>query len=177
MSKHIELAKKLKALADRGIDGEKQTAEKMLADLLKKHKITIEEIEGEKTEDYYFTFKDKSHRLWFQIVKTVNTTIKCYGPFPAGKVKQYALKGNYMIICTPCEYIEIEAKYNFYKNLYDQEMNIFYAAFLRANDLLVVNNRSDNQKEMSFVGYEKYNRINDLAQSIKKGEFLKQITK
>ena len=51
MSKYIELAKKLKALADRGIGGEKINAEKMLNALMKKHKISIEDIEGEKQED------------------------------------------------------------------------------------------------------------------------------
>ena len=54
MSKNIELAKKLKALADKGIGGEKSNAEAMLNNLMKKHNITIEEIEGEKLMDFFF---------------------------------------------------------------------------------------------------------------------------
>ena len=54
MSKNIDLAKKLKALADRGVDGEKTNAEAMLNSLMKKHNITIEEIEGEELLDFFF---------------------------------------------------------------------------------------------------------------------------
>lgn len=70
--KHIELGKKLKALSEQGIGGEKTNAEKMLNSLLKKHNISIEDIEGEKVDYYYFKIKKDDVRLWSQIVKSVN---------------------------------------------------------------------------------------------------------
>ena len=36
MSKYLELAKKLKALADKGVGGEKDTADRMLKDLMRR---------------------------------------------------------------------------------------------------------------------------------------------
>lgn len=45
MEKYIELAKKLKELADRGTGGEKVNAEQQLTRLMEKHGITLEDIE------------------------------------------------------------------------------------------------------------------------------------
>jgi len=78
-SKYIELGRKLKAIAERGIGGEKINAEKMLENLLKKHNLTIDDIEGEKTDNYFFMLKESEHQLWYKIVKYVNVYIKCYG--------------------------------------------------------------------------------------------------
>lgn len=180
MSKHIELAKKLKSLADGGVGGEKTNAETLLNALMAKHKITIEDIEGEKTEDYCFNLSESEHRLWFQVVKVVNHDIKCYGKFPKSYIKKLNLKGNYMITCTASEYIEIEAKYNFYNKLYIEESNVFYSAFLQANNLLVDNpNRKSERKleDITMSEFLEFNRINEMAKKIKIGQFNKQISK
>lgn len=177
MSKHIDLAKKLKALAEKGIGGEKINAEVMLNALMKKHKIIIEDIESDKLEDYYFNLGKSEFTLLNQIVKHVNYSTKCYGEFTKEVIKKYFLKGNYMITCTASNYIEIEAKYNFYKRLYDEELDIFYSAFLKANNLLVDNPNKKEDKEMSFEDYEEWKRVDDMAKKITVGQFRKQLQK
>jgi len=175
MSKHIELAKKLKALAEKGVGGEKINAEKMLNDLLKKHNISIEEINGEKLEDYYFKIIDKySWTLLYQIVKKVNLSIRCFGEIPKNKIREYKLKGNYLIECTASEYIEIEAKYDFYLKLYKSELNTFLSAFIEANDL-GVDDPNREAKELTGEQIKELYRIQEIASKIKKGEFHKQL--
>lgn len=137
MDKHIQLAKKLKALADKGVGGEKTNATTMLNNLLKKHNLTIEDIEGEEKKDYFFKLKPEDLQLWNQIIHKVNWEIKCYGEFPKKKIKELNLRGNYMITCTVSEYIEIETMLEIYTRLYKEELEIFYTAFCTANDLLV----------------------------------------
>ncbi len=178
MSKILELAKKLKELADRGIGGEKNTAEAMLNALLKKHKISIEEIEGDKLEDYFFTLKNNLAPLWGQIVKHVDSNIKRYGEFPAKLVKKHLLKGNYMISCTASQYIEIESKYSFYEQLYNEELKYFYSAFIKANNLLIDNPNKPfvDAEDLSEEDYERYKRIDDLSKKIKVGQFRKQLS-
>lgn len=176
MSKHIELAKKLKALADRGVGGEKINAEMMLNALMKKHNITIEDIEGEKLEDYYFSFDKSEHSLWLQIVKTTNRNIKCYGEFPEKVIKEFELKGNYMITCSASDFIEIEAKHDFYKSLYKEELDVFYTAFLSANKLFFIKEESE-EKEMTEEEYRKWKRIAELSAKITIGKFRKQLSK
>lgn len=175
MSKHIDLARKLKALADKGVGGEKVTAEAMLNALLKKHKITIEEIEGEKLEDHYFTLTKEEFRLWYQIVKQVRYALKVYGEFPKKFIRQYSLDGNWMITCSASEFIEIEAKYSFYKRLFEQELDVFYSAFIKANDLLVDNPNKTADKEMSMEDYLEWKRIDDMSKKIKSESFRKQL--
>ena len=176
MSKHIELAKKLKALADKGVGGEKVNAEKMLNDMLKKHKLTINDIEGEQTANYFFKLKKGEEKLWGQIVARVNYTIKRYGEFPAKKVKELGLKGNYMITCTTAEYVEIESMLNIYQRLYKQELDVFYIAFCKANDLLVTNGKSKSVKDLTQEEFEEWLRVNAMASKIKSETFRKQLT-
>ncbi|MBK7362717.1 MAG: hypothetical protein IPJ01_10515 [Micavibrio sp.] len=174
MSKNIDLAKKLKALADRGVDGEKTNAEAMLNSLMKKHNITIEEIEGEELLDFFFKIEKIDYKFLNQIIKHVNHTIKCYGEFPKDVIKKHNLRGNYMINCTSSEYIEIEAKYSFYKKLYEEEVDVFYTAFLTANSLLIdIPDRED--KEMTLEDYENWKRVNEMSKKIKVGQFNKQL--
>ncbi len=176
MSKHIELAKKLKALADKGIGGEKINADKMLNDLMKKHNLTIEDIEGEKTADYFFKFKDDDTvRLWGQIVARVNYKIPKYGEIPAKKVKQLNLKGNYFVTCTVAEYMEIESMLGVYPRLYKQELDIFYSAFCKANDLLVTEGKPKTTDDLTPKEYEEWKRVQEMASKIKSETFRKQL--
>lgn len=175
MSKHIELAKKLKALAEKGVGGEKTNAEKMLNDLFKKHNLTLEELENEKVQDFYFSIKDENiWQLLYQIVKNVNFTIKCYGEIPKKNIRELRLKGNYFIECTVLEYIEIEAKFDFYKKLYYAEMQVFLRAFIEANDL-GVDDPNRLPSPLSEAEYREYLRIQGIANRIKKGVFNKQL--
>jgi len=174
MSKQIELAKKLKALADKGIGGEKVNAEKMLTDFMKKHDISMEQIEGDKHENYFFTVKDDEIKLLHQIVGRVNIHIKCYGPFPKSKMKMYALSGNFMITCTPSEYVEIESMHAVYKRLYESELDIFFTAFCHANDLLV-SNPDKKDKKMTKEEAKDFLRIHEISSKIKKETYRKQI--
>jgi hypothetical protein len=176
MSKHIELAKKLKALADKGVGGEKLNAEKMLNSLLKKHNLTIEDIEGEKTDNYFFKLKkEEDERLWSQIVKSVNPDINCYGELPAKEVRRLKMDGNYFITSTLAEYIEIEAKFNIYKRLYKEELNVFYHAFCTANDILVKPKKPIDIIDLSVDELKTYMRIRQISHNIKSEQYRKQL--
>ncbi len=176
-NKYLDLAKKLKALADKGVGGEKINAQAMLDALLRKHNITLEEVEGEKENDYYFTLKKDEGILWSQICKRVNYKLKCYGPFPQNKVKELRLEGNNMVTCTASEYIEIESMYHIYSRLYKEELELFYRAFCHANDLLVMSPESKKIKDLTPEELEEWKRTQALSEKIKKESYRKQINK
>ncbi|MDD3875409.1 MAG: hypothetical protein PHT69_02195 [Bacteroidales bacterium] len=176
MSKIIELAKKLKALADRGEGGEKVNAENKLQQLMMKHGITTEEIEGEQQLDYFFNIKTiRERKLWMQVVALVNREIKKYGEFPSDIIEAKTLPGNYMIICTVAEYIEIQAMFDFYKNLYDQEEEIFYTAFLHTNNLLLPPKEGEEVAEYSKEERDHMFRAVSMAKNITKATYRKQL--
>ena len=171
-NKTLELGRKLKALADRGIGGEKENASEILKRFLNKNGLTIEDLENEETRDFFVNIKSEDFPLFHQITAKVNREILVYGEFPKADIKKHGLKGNYIISCTSAEFIEIEAKNAFFQNLYKEEIKLFYSAFIHANDLGV---DPDKNKERSARNTPEELRILALAKSVKKGDFKKQI--
>lgn len=180
MQKHIELAKKLKALADRGVGGEKVNAETMLQNLMQKHGLTMADIDGEIQKNYFFKLEsDEMVSLWQQIVASVNWNIKFYGEFKKSVIKQHALDGNWAVKCTAAEFAEISCKFSVYGRLYQQEKKVFYNAFIHANDLLIDRGAGNNKSvdDLSPKEREDYMRASQMAESIKKENYRKQLSK
>ena len=128
MSKILELAKKLKALADRGIDGEKENATEMLEKFCKKHNISLTDIEEEKSTRHYFKTTKEQSSFFGQIVRY------CLGK-KAAVYCVYKKKYESGVDCTPSEYLEIRFTFNFYWKAYKAEQKLFYAAFIQKNNL------------------------------------------
>lgn len=176
MSKHLELARKLKALSEKGVGGEKINAEKMLNDLIKKHNIKLEDLEGEEINNYFFKIETEDYRLFCQIVGRVNHLIKIFGEFSKRQMKEYGVKGNYAIKCTASEYIEIESMFPIYKRLYQEELKVFFRAFCTANDLLVDSGTQRSTKELTQEEYQEWLRATAMASNVKSETFRKQLT-
>lgn len=75
--KKLELMKKLMALAERGVGGEKEGAQKKLEQLMKKYKIEEADLTEEKTEDFDFRYKNEFEKrllrqLFYKIVPDYN---------------------------------------------------------------------------------------------------------
>lgn len=177
MANHIELLKKLKALSDKGVGGEAENAQQMLTKMLEKHNLTIEDIEGVQTHDYYFNAKGIEGELLLQIVKRVNYDLKVYG-FPQKVIKDFGLKGNTLVTCTHAEFIEIEQMFDVYKKLFKKESEIFYTAFLSANDLLISPPKEKQRTvdDLSEKELEKWNRVQQISKNIKSETIRRQIS-
>lgn len=173
MSKEIELAKKLKALADRGEGGEKETAEAMLKMHLKKHGLTLEDIESEAIKEHYFNIPDNGEKLFYQIVKHVNREINVYGAIPIKMIKKHKLKGNFIIDATHSQFVEIEAMYAFYSKLFEKELEIFFSAFIQSNKLYC--NGEVDINTLSEEKIEEAKRIIELSKNIESKDFRKQL--
>jgi hypothetical protein len=177
MDKHIELIKKIKALAEKGVGGEKLNAEKMLHRLLKKHDISIEDVDGEKMEDYFFKVKPEDVRLFVQVAKSVRYDLKLYGGIPTKKIKEYKLQGNYIATCTAFEFIEIKTMLDHYTRLYKEELDVFFGAFIQANNLFA--NPPENEmkpiEELTQEERTKWTRQTEMASKIKTETFRRRI--
>jgi hypothetical protein len=176
MEKQINLLKKLKALAERGIGGEAENAQNLFDRLLKKYGLTVEDIEGESTQFYAFKAGGVNAMLLMQIIKRVNYDLKIYD-IPPEKVKALNLGGNIATECTVAEYIEIEQMFKAYKNLYKKENAIFYSAFLTANDLLTIppKKKARTTDDLSPEELEKWKRTQAMASKIKTETIRKQL--
>lgn len=178
MSKVLELAKKLKALAEKGIGGEKVNAQTMLDALLERHHISLDAIEEDQICDYYFDlglFYPNNIQFLAQVVRHVSHHIKMWGPIPKKVTKRLMLPGNYGVTCSPSEYIEITAKLDFYRRLFGEEVDVFFAAFVKANNIYS-SEPAGKTSDLTPEEYLKWQRAEDLAAKIKSETFRKQIT-
>lgn len=119
--KVIRLAKKLKALADGGVEGEAKSARKRLDVLLLKHGMTLDEI-GEVIREFEMTTLNESSSIMEKIIKSV-----------APKAKIHSEKNKSKLIIkvalSDIEYKEIKQKYAFFWKVYNEERKLLLAAF------------------------------------------------
>ena len=120
--KTIQRIKKLQALAERGVGGEKTTAQKKLAKLLKDNGInSLDELQKEEYEYTIFSYNGKHEiKLLRQCMykamgaKSDRTAYKPYGRR---------------------QKIEIELEFEFYRNVFYEELSTFMDAFIQAQKI------------------------------------------
>ncbi len=169
--KYLQLAKKLKALADRGVDGEKFNATQKLAELMEKHGFTMEDVEGEEINCYLFDLDGErtTERLFAQIVSTVcGAGQEIYRIVEKGQIKG-------AVDTTVSRSIEIEAKFGFYHGIFKREVNLFYTAFINANNLFHEDCKKITVGEMTREELEKALQIQKMAKLMDKHDYKKQI--
>ena len=129
----LEKLGKVKALADRGEGGEKESAERTLAALMKRYGITEEDLEDTKATIHWIRYKtDWERRLLGQLAYMhlgTGHSFGCMGQYTGRSRKKVGIK------CTAAQYIEIEADFAFYNEAMKEEMELFYSAFLQKNRL------------------------------------------
>lgn len=126
--KILSKLKGLKALADRGVDGEKIAAQKMLEKFMCKHGITEGDLGVEQTECSYFAYKGEiEKKLLVQVV---------YSVLGDSLTDLYPLKGKLGFYTTIAQRVEIEIKFDFYKKAWKEELAFFYKAFVSKNDII-----------------------------------------
>lgn len=120
---------KLRALAERGVGGEKETAQRKLDKLLKDNGLTLESLTSEETHYYLFSYTNEHTR------KLLNQVMyKVMG----GEQRVYRSKGKRMkigLFCTSSQKVEIELDYEFYRNLFDAEVGNLLTAFIQKQEI------------------------------------------
>lgn len=118
--------KKIKALAERGVGGEKSTAEQKLNKLLEENDIvSLDELEREQAEFELFSYNGKyEKKLLLQCMYKVLNDLDFETYHRRGTKQKVG------IYCTKAEKIEIQLEFDFYKNALHEEMDRFVRAFI-----------------------------------------------
>jgi hypothetical protein len=129
--KKMELAKKLMALAERGSPGEKEVARAKLEQLMEKYAITEADLSDEKMEMHWFSFRGEyEEMLLHQVTGHAAPGRKLYkhlhGP---GQRTERAVE------CTKAEALQIRIEFDFYKELWAEELRLFYFAFISKHEI------------------------------------------
>lgn len=124
-----EKLKKIKALAEHGVDGEKEGALELYQRLLAKYELTDEDVEEVQISRRWFRYTDElDKKLLTQIFYKVTGSPTFYEKLD---------KRRRMVStdCTDFEFDQIVFYYQFYKEHMKSELSKFIAAFLSVNNL------------------------------------------
>lgn len=172
MSKLLELAKKLKALADRGEGGEKENASRMLEELLHKHNIKLDDIEDDLISEYRFNLTMDNERLFIQVAASVIENVKIFGINGNKTARKYI---TFVIDCTLAQSLEVRAKFEFYKRAWEKDADLFFKAFIHKNHLAASSSKEDQEKELTPEEMADIYRMAQMMKGMDKHNFLKQI--
>lgn len=159
----IDRLKKLHTLAMKGVDGEKENAQKILEELLKKYDVTLSELESndEKIENFTFWYKGEAERqILAQIHYKVTDNSTYYRLYKNERLSKTMLRFK----CTKSQKVEIEFLFDFYKRLWEEEYQIFLDAFICKHRLF---GNGNDSKEDSNPDLDRYERILSMMQSLK----------
>lgn len=122
--------RKLQALAERGVGGEKVNAQRMLEKLLARHGLTLEDLADERRETRWFPAPTKFDvRLAAQILAKVCNTDDPGVYSSKSRPKQVGVD------VTPAEAIEFELHYDTLRKALTEHFRDAFSAFIQANRL------------------------------------------
>ena len=158
----LEKLAAVKALADRGVAGEKEAAEKRLQYMMQKYGITEADLEDSGVRLYWIRYKTEYERkLLYQLAYKYTGSGHahgCVGTYTGRSRKKVGID------CTTAQYIEIEADFEFYRAALAEEMELFYTAFINKNRLFPPPELSgdiDDSGEIDLVRIEKLQSMMD----------------
>ncbi len=166
--KYLELAKKFKALAEQGVGGEKYNAQKKLASLMKRYNITENDIKEDVRSQVKFKMKKDQRKLFYQVYISVTGSERNFWRW---KKPPYFYVGE----VTPLEELEIRAKFDFYWRLYQQNLDMFFTAFVYKNHLYASDRHSSSDEELTPEEWERFRKIAAMVESIQTAPYRKQL--
>jgi len=138
----LNLLKKLSKLADGGIDGEKENATERLEFLMKKYGITSDMLQDEIKKEREITIQKEQSQFFYQIVCSVCGRQPMY--FNKADIKKK--KTRVYIEVSDIDFIEISEKFYFYWDKYQEDLNLFYSAFIQKNHLYTKTSQEDIER-------------------------------
>lgn len=144
----IQRIMKVKALADRGTDGERAAAEKLLKEMMDRYGITDEDIDSGKVE--YHLLKTGSEEMFMQLFSQI-FHLRFGRHAQIADIRKMSKKDKKILSdaglgdkdaevafqCTYAEFIEIKAEFDLYKADFIKQLDVFQYAYYQKNDLLI----------------------------------------
>lgn len=165
LEKTKERIKKLQALAERGVGGEKETAKVKLEKLLADNGIySLEELEEDKVEYFLFSYKGK-HEIKL-LKQCVYKVLGAKADRTAYRSHGYRQKIGYY--CTRAQKIEIELEFEFYRNVFYEELDTFMNAFIQVQNIFPTDAPKCTPENLSKEEMERLEKMFNMAKGIDK---------
>lgn len=123
---------KIKALAERGVDGEKAAAQSMLESILARHNLTLDDIEDEKPARNWVevSFSGEHER---EIMGGVIRKVTQQRDFFIKRHKR--TRSRYYVELSPAEHVQVEFIFELMRAAFAKEVENLALAFLHRNNL------------------------------------------
>lgn len=153
--KALALARKLHALRQRGVGGEAENAKAALENLMRKAGISPDELGMDETKPRAWRYRDKGHKDFIvQVIASVAGRGQCYH-YSGERNKVYA-------DLTNLEFAEVTVKIDHYWRLYQEEVSVFYEAFIQANKLFAKLDKDQKGTEPKQLTREEIERMKEI---------------
>ena len=141
--KNQELLRKLKALADRGVGGEKENARRILQELLDKYNIAEADLDDDILEEHIFKACGARERtlLIQTCFKVTNGDRQVYS-YKKGK----GSRSEICCSCTKAEAVRIGFEFDFFRELWKDEEDLFFRSFIQKHRIF--DNKPGEGKEL-----------------------------
>ena len=127
----MDLLRKVKALADAGAPGEREAARARLDALLNKHGITEEQLNESEGKLHGFTYKGLQDQLLVMVIVAHVSNGRKVAPQDHGDGKRNKM----WVKLTAAQFIDVETQLDFYRKHWNEELQIFFRAFISAQNL------------------------------------------
>lgn len=142
--KLIEKATKLKALLSSDQEGERKSANELLSKFMIKYEITWEDLDDEAERDYQLKYSEDLHKdLLSQICYMHLGSGHCYQT----RNIQGELTDIIVVRSKPSTFVEIQLDWEFYWRKFQEELLLFYRAFVEQNRLFPPEDLQDDEDE------------------------------
>ena len=185
--KIIDKILKVKALADKGTEGERANAERMLKDLMEKYNISEAELRDDVKEVYMLDTKNPLYiQLLMQIIHMcVDPEIKVWNIESVKKKDKKVLAdagygdatGNVAIGCTKLQFIEVKMLFDIYREDLEKQLDVFMYAYFSKNGLLLPPKEGEDAKAVTEDDIDKALKAHAMERGIDKKEIRKMIEK
>lgn len=157
---------KLRELSMRGVDGERENAQKLFDKLSKKYGISEGDLDDECTSVYQFTYHGAYEKqLLVQIIAKVLNADPDFYEYTSNLTerKKRTILGTK---CTQAQRVEINFLFDFYNALYKKELEYFFRAFIQKHRLYKETEEDDDEISPSTLSAEELLKISMLANSM-----------
>jgi len=160
--------RKILALAEQGVGGERENAKSILQKLLDKHGLTVEDIVREEKDQqqqiYSFRYKSKLES---------DLLHQCYCcVIPQSERTHYKRRGRKCLgfKLTLLQKLELENYWNYFRGLWKQELKLFFLTFIHKHDIFAhTTSPSDMESKLT---QEELDRMMDLMSGLSRSNYI-----
>jgi len=168
--KILDKLTKIKALVERGEQGERKAAEQALTHLLNKYNITIADLENEEQKNRFFTVPTVEYFVFNQLKVQM---------FYRRSIWSTTKRNRYCIEMTEVEFIEFSALFDFHRNQYKKDLKkineSFKSAYAHKHDMFWDGPRNEGDNATTTRSKEDRERTVGLMGLLEDASFRKAI--